>query len=106
MYSLGVVLFEMWYPFGTSMERYVVLNDLKQKGVLPSSWATEFVQQCGLVKWLMAPDPSHRPSAVQVLRSEFLPPRMEDESLNGSPVGPTSSSAHFVGGVVSCKLSC
>lgn len=83
IYSLGVVFFEFWYPFSTGMERYVVLNDLKQKGSLPATWSAEFAQQATLVRWLMAPNPAERPSAAQVLRSELLPPRMENESLNG-----------------------
>ncbi|CAM6107497.1 unnamed protein product [Calypogeia fissa] len=82
IYSLGVVFFEFWYPFGTAMERYIILNDLKQKGLLPVTWSSEFVQQATLIRWLMAPNPTERPSAAQVLRSELLPPRMENESLN------------------------
>jgi translation initiation factor 2-alpha kinase 4 len=83
MYSLGVVLFELWYQFTTGMERYVVLNDLKVKGILPSTWSAEFESQAKLVKWLTAAQPSERPSAVQLLRSELIPPRMQDEALNG-----------------------
>eukprot|EP00249_Psilotum_nudum_P019722 c27388_g1_i1 orf=702-2933(-) len=81
MYSLGVVLFELWHPFNTAMERHIILTDLKRKSTLPSNWATEFPQQAALVQRLMAANPSDRPSALQVLRNE-LPPRMEDEALN------------------------
>lgn len=84
MYSLGVVLFELWYQFTTSMERYVLLNDLKLKGTLPPTWSAEFESQAELVRWLTAAQPSERPSAVQVLRSDLLPPRMQDEALNGA----------------------
>lgn len=83
MYSLGVVLFELWYHFTTGMERQVILSDLKLKGMLPPTWSAEFVPQAALVRWLTAPQPSDRPSAVQVLRSELLPPRRQDEALNG-----------------------
>ncbi|KAG0591417.1 hypothetical protein KC19_1G174500 [Ceratodon purpureus] len=82
MYSLGIVLFELWYQFTTAMERYIVLNDLKVKGILPSTWSAEFESQAKLVKWLTAAQPSERPSAVQLLRSEHIPPRMQDEALN------------------------
>eukprot|EP01018_Ginkgo_biloba_P015528 Gb_22304 [translate_table: standard] len=81
MYSLGVVLFELWYPFATTMERHVILLELKHKTILPHSWATEYLEQAALVQRLMAASPSDRPTALQVLRNE-LPPRMEDESLN------------------------
>jgi translation initiation factor 2-alpha kinase 4 len=83
MYSLGVVLFELWYQFNTGMERAMLLNELKQKGTLPATWTEEFPAQAALVRWLTAPHPSDRPSAVQVLRSELLPPCMQHEALNG-----------------------
>ncbi|KAG2567098.1 hypothetical protein PVAP13_7NG220600 [Panicum virgatum] len=81
MYSLGVIFFELWHPFATAMERHLVLSDLKQKGDLPKSWAAEFPAQLNLLRRLLSPSPSDRPSAVEVLQSE-LPPRMEDEWLN------------------------
>ena len=34
-----------------------------------------------MVRWLMAADPAHRPSAREVLRSELLPPTVGDEQL-------------------------
>jgi len=82
MYSLGVIFFELWHPFATAMERHLVLSDLKQKGDLPKSWAAQFPAQLNLLRRLLSPSPSDRPSAVEVLQSE-LPPRMEDEWLNG-----------------------
>lgn len=80
MYSLGVILFELWHPFVTAMERRVVLSELKNKEV-PSLWAMKFPQQATLVRSLMAPDSTDRPSAMHVLRNN-LPPRMEDEALD------------------------
>ncbi|KAF6143812.1 hypothetical protein GIB67_016733 [Kingdonia uniflora] len=80
MYSLGVVFFELWHPFGTAMERHVILSDLKQKGSLPPSWVAEFPEQATLLQRLMSPSPSNRPSATEILQNA-LPPRMEDEWL-------------------------
>lgn len=82
MYSLGVVFFELWHPFETAMERHVVLSDLKQKGELPSVWVAEFPEQESLLRRLMSPGPSDRPSATELLRNAF-PPRMESELLDG-----------------------
>lgn len=81
MYSLGVVFFELWHPFGTAMERSIVLNDLKQKGELPSSWVAEFPEQASLLQHLMSPSPSDRPFATELLQHAF-PPRMEYELLD------------------------
>lgn len=81
MYSLGVIFFELWHPFSTAMERHLVLSDLKQKGDPPKSWEEQFSGQVNLLRRLLSPSPSERPSAVEVLQNE-LPPRMEDEWLN------------------------
>ncbi|EXC26865.1 putative serine/threonine-protein kinase GCN2 [Morus notabilis] len=81
MYSLGIVFFELWHPFGTAMERHVVLSDLKQKGELPSAWVAEFPEQASLLRRLMSPSPSDRPSAAELLHHAF-PPRMESELLD------------------------
>ncbi|XP_048233579.1 eIF-2-alpha kinase GCN2 isoform X3 [Ricinus communis] len=81
MYSLGVVFFELWHPFGTAMERHIILSDLKQKGELPSSWVAQFPEQASLLRQLMSPSPSDRPSATDLLKNAF-PPRMESELLD------------------------
>lgn len=82
MYSLGIVFFELWHPFATLMERSIILSDLKQKWKLPPAWASEFPEQAVLLQRLVAPSPSDRPSALEVLQ-DALPPRMEDEWLKG-----------------------
>lgn len=81
IYSLGVVFFELWHPFGTAMERHVVLSDLKQKGELPPAWVVAFTDQASLLQRLMSQSPSDRPSATELLQSAF-PPRMEYELLD------------------------
>lgn len=81
MYSLGIVFFELWHPFGTAMERHIVLSDLKQKGELPPAWVAEFPEQASLLRRLMSSSPSDRPSATELLEHAF-PPRMEYELLD------------------------
>jgi serine/threonine protein kinase len=87
MYSLGVVFFELWHPFGTAMERHVVLSDLKQKAKFPPSWVAEFPEQESLLRQLMSPGPSDRPSATELLQNAF-PPRMESELVDGKWLWP------------------
>lgn len=81
MYSLGIVFFELWHPFGTAMERHIVLSDLKQKGELPPAWIAKFPEQESLLRRLMSPSPSDRPSATELLQ-DALPPQMEYELLD------------------------
>eukprot|EP00955_Chlamydomonas_euryale_P113661 366229-Chlamydomonas_euryale.AAC.14 len=81
LFSLGVVVFEMWHPFSTGMERVVMLGALRESGKLPERWEQDHPKVAALIRQLMAPNPADRPSAREVLRSELLPPRVEDEQL-------------------------
>ncbi|XP_022150410.1 eIF-2-alpha kinase GCN2 isoform X2 [Momordica charantia] len=81
MYSLGIVFFELWHPFGTAMERHLVLSDLKQKGEIPNAWIAEFPEQASLLRRLMSQSPSERPSALELLQHAF-PPKMEYQLLD------------------------
>lgn len=81
MYSLGVVFFELWHPFDTAMERHIVLSNLKQNGEPPSAWVADYPEQASLLRLLMSPSPSERPSATELLQHAF-PPRMEYELLD------------------------
>ncbi len=38
MFSLGIVVFELWHPFSTGMERTVLLQDLRENNALPAAW--------------------------------------------------------------------
>jgi hypothetical protein len=35
IYALGIILLELYHPFGTATERVLVLSDLREKLVLP-----------------------------------------------------------------------
>lgn len=71
MYSLGVVLLELFQPFGTEMERTEVLMDLRNGGI-PLPFSQEWPTQTKYVKLLTSKVPSRRPTASQVLESELF----------------------------------
>eukprot|EP00210_Caulerpa_lentillifera_P004699 g4483.t1 len=81
MYSLGIVLFEIWHPFATLMERILTLKELKEKGTFPMDWQRSNPEIAKLVLWLLSPIPSKRPTAKTLLRSEFLPTRVGNEQV-------------------------
>lgn len=62
MYSLGVILFELCYPFTTSMERQLKLTDLREQN-LPTDLIKKYPQQSAVILWLTAADPEQRPNA-------------------------------------------
>ncbi|KAL7056792.1 hypothetical protein AAHC03_019124 [Spirometra sp. Aus1] len=83
IYSLGIILFEMFYRrMHTLMERVAVLTDLrKPKIFFPTDWdSTILVNQTALIRSLLQQDPSRRPSASDLLASPLVPPLKSTES--------------------------
>ena len=83
IYSLGIVLFELIYPFKTQMEKSQVLNSLKN-GMLPDDFVTKYPKEMALILWLMSENPSHRPTASQLLEFEILRTKVISTSAKGT----------------------
>ncbi|KAI0077507.1 Serine/threonine-protein kinase [Panus rudis PR-1116 ss-1] len=80
MYSLGIVFFEMNYPFKTGAERIAVLDALRRPDIqFPPSWDPRRTRQRQIITWLLQRNPDDRPTALELSQSSLLPPRMEDE---------------------------
>ncbi|XP_063790553.1 eukaryotic translation initiation factor 2-alpha kinase 1 isoform X2 [Pseudophryne corroboree] len=71
MYSVGVILLELFHPFWTEMERNEVLMSLSS-GVIPDIFQTQWPVQSKYIKLLVSADCAMRPSADQVLKSELF----------------------------------
>ncbi|CAA7033110.1 unnamed protein product [Microthlaspi erraticum] len=67
MYSLGVVIFELYHPFSTEAERRSVLKALTTEKKLPSKWESEYRGKASLVRRLLSTRPADRPSAAEFL---------------------------------------
>ncbi|CAA2995339.1 eIF-2-alpha kinase GCN2 isoform X3 [Olea europaea subsp. europaea] len=63
IYSLGMILVELLYPFATAFERTKVLGDLKT-GVYPTEWE---VQHKRVIGRLISESPLARPTAAEIL---------------------------------------
>ena len=83
MYSLGVILFEMIHPLQTGMERVHVLQDLRSPQIkLPKELDRKaFAGQISLIQSFLSHNPHERPAALDVLQSDFLPPRSEEDYI-------------------------
>ncbi|XP_030299750.1 eIF-2-alpha kinase GCN2 [Sparus aurata] len=83
LFSLGIILFEMSYrPMTTGAERISVLSLLR---VEPISFPEDFAAyeqgtQRKVTEWLLKHDPALRPTALELLKSELLPPPQMEES--------------------------
>ena len=74
MHSLRAVFLELWQPFGTNMERHIVLSELKQIGELPPAWVAE-------LQHLMYPSPADLPLATELLQHAL--PKDHHENVRG-----------------------
>nr|XP_044999282.1 eukaryotic translation initiation factor 2-alpha kinase 1 isoform X2 [Jaculus jaculus]XP_044999283.1 eukaryotic translation initiation factor 2-alpha kinase 1 isoform X2 [Jaculus jaculus] len=71
MYSLGVILLELFQPFGTEMERAEVLTGVRA-GRIPESLSKRCPVQAKYIQLLTGRNASQRPSALQLLQSELF----------------------------------
>lgn len=84
IYSLGIIFFEMNMPFSTAMERINELQRIREKNhELPAQFQKtgDKAAQGKLVEHLISHKPSERPSSTELLRSDILPLKIEDETI-------------------------
>lgn len=82
VFSLGIVFFEMCHRFSTGMERIDVLTTLRQREtVFPKDFEKKVPKQAKLIHWMLLANPEDRPTSSDVLKSDYLPPKMEDEKI-------------------------
>ncbi|XP_051868966.1 LOW QUALITY PROTEIN: eIF-2-alpha kinase GCN2-like [Pristis pectinata] len=83
LFSLGIIFFEMSYhPMATASERISVLSKLRMPTIeFPEDFGEEKCsKQRLIIGWLLDHDPTKRPTAVELLKSEQLPPLQMEES--------------------------
>ena len=81
MYSLGIILLELFYKFSTRMERYEVITKIRSGGESPLArqWPSELLSSPDwptlgpILELLLKRNPIERPSALQLLNSQLLP---------------------------------
>lgn len=72
IYSLGIICFELFYPVATQMERTRVLSDLKHHHKFPESFLKQWPKEAAFIWSCIARDSDLRPSADEILDSEWL----------------------------------
>ncbi|XP_028933853.1 eIF-2-alpha kinase GCN2 isoform X1 [Ornithorhynchus anatinus] len=84
LFSLGIIFFEMCYrPMATASERIFVLGRLREptSPKFPEDFDDgKHAKQKAVVSWLLNHDPAKRPTAMELLKSELLPPPQLEES--------------------------
>ncbi|KAB7505006.1 eIF-2-alpha kinase GCN2 [Armadillidium nasatum] len=78
IYSLGIILFEMFYNFSTGMERIKLISLLRSPHPkFPDDFSSERKRK--LIIYLLANNPVERPSTKELLASPLLPPPTAEE---------------------------
>lgn len=79
VYSLGVVLVELFSKFETGMERAETLGENLRRGILSTEWTLQFPTQAALALQMVAKDPSLRLSCREIINN--LKPRPSKMSI-------------------------
>ncbi|XP_006758006.1 PREDICTED: eukaryotic translation initiation factor 2-alpha kinase 3 [Myotis davidii] len=81
IFSLGLILFELLYPFGTQMERVRVLTDVRNLR-FPPLFTQKYPREYMMVQEMLSPSPMERPEAAHVIENTVF----EDLELPGKTV--------------------
>ena len=93
IYSLGIVFYEMCFPFTTKMERIHVIQNLRSStdfvttlnnGSSSSSLAetiTNYKDKMYLVQLMLNHDPAKRPSTKDLLHNELIPRKADEIAM-------------------------
>ncbi|KAF9353081.1 hypothetical protein BGX34_011807 [Mortierella sp. NVP85] len=83
MYSLGIIFFEMCYPLATGMERAMTLRNLMHPDInFPEGFPSDKMKaQEKVIRALLNHNLKERPTSLELLQSDMLPPKLEDEYI-------------------------
>ncbi|XP_066232988.1 eukaryotic translation initiation factor 2-alpha kinase 3 [Saccopteryx leptura] len=81
IFSLGLILFELLYPFSTQMERVRILTDVRNLK-FPPLFTQKYPHEHRMVQDMLSPSPMERPEATDIIEN----PIFEDLEFTGKTV--------------------
>ncbi|XP_030628507.1 eukaryotic translation initiation factor 2-alpha kinase 3 [Chanos chanos] len=102
IYSLGLILFELLYPFRTQMERVRTLTEVRTLQ-FPPAFCKNNIQEAQMVRCMLSPVPAERPETSEITETALfqeleMPCRVRQRSRtysassSGRPARPISTS--------------
>ncbi|XP_062232188.1 protein SUPPRESSOR OF PHYA-105 1-like isoform X2 [Phragmites australis] len=85
IYSLGVLLFELFCCCETWEVHCAAMSNLRQR-ILPPNFLSESPKEAGFCLWLLHPDPCSRPKARDILGCDLINEGRDLSLLDQSPV--------------------
>ncbi|CAF3518975.1 unnamed protein product [Rotaria sp. Silwood1] len=81
IYAIGIILFELLYPFSTQMERIRTLENIRlQIPIFPIDFECNQLI-CDLIRWLLAYSPHDRPKACELRQDNSYQNILKGENL-------------------------
>ncbi|CAG8437012.1 2949_t:CDS:10 [Diversispora eburnea] len=79
----GIIFFEICYKFSTEMERRVTILGLRKPEIIfPKDFSTNKMEnQVYIIRWCLHHNPKNRPTSLELLKSEWMPAKLEDEHV-------------------------
>ncbi|XP_067884870.1 eukaryotic translation initiation factor 2-alpha kinase 3 isoform X2 [Heterodontus francisci] len=71
IFSLGLILFELLYPFSTQMERVQTLTGVRDLK-FPSLFLEEYLQEHEMVQQMLSHEPAERPEAMDIVNNPLF----------------------------------
>ncbi|KAI8348649.1 kinase-like domain-containing protein [Blakeslea trispora] len=97
IYSLGIILFELYHPFSSGMERAINIDQLK-KHVFPETLAKKYPAVKEIIQGMTSIDPCARPTASELLTHPLFRDSRFAEASNSSISSLMPSSALSLSG--------
>ncbi|AQK88679.1 Protein SUPPRESSOR OF PHYA-105 1 [Zea mays] len=85
IYSLGVLLFELFCCSETWEVHCAAMSNLRQR-ILPPNFLSESPKEAGFCLWLLHPDPCSRPKAKEILGCDLINGGQDLSLLDEAPV--------------------
>ncbi|UJR09018.1 hypothetical protein I4U23_013267 [Adineta vaga] len=81
IYAIGIILFELMYPFSTQMERVHILTKIRfQSPIFPINFESNQIM-CQLIRWLLSNSPHDRPRACEFRQNQQYQNILKEENL-------------------------
>ncbi|KAI9474135.1 MAG: kinase-like domain-containing protein [Benjaminiella poitrasii] len=77
IYSLGIILFELYKPFSSAMQRSIEIEQLKNDRAFPESFCQQYPLIAEIILRMTHKNPKQRPTAMQLLELDFFEPKKQ-----------------------------